>query len=187
MYSEIVDYIKNVCNKHVAVKSAKYQNSSLINQQGNNPYVQVIVESNGVYAQWLKTSNVFTMTFNIDFLGFVDRGGNSELDVHNLTFQIANEVLAYIDGDFSMKQFISIWDYDLLSLSHFSNDNTSGWRLSLELVVPTPIDLCNMYDNFDEDKMEVEDEKELDLVNPNPESKSNELQLKPVKLPRNAK
>lgn len=185
MYSELINYISNTFLKHKVVKCVKYQNKTLINQQNNNRYIQVVIENQGVYAQWIKTANVFTITFNINILAF-PKDENDILDKQTVCFQVGNEVLNKIENDYDYKGLVSIYDYDFLSLSHFSNDSSCGWRLSLELVIPAPINLCDLEENFD-DEIEVEEQEELNLVNPNPESEADNLILKPIKLNRNGK
>ena len=46
MLEQIVNYIGSVGLKHKAVKTFKYQKRSLINQQNNNGYVELIIEDN---------------------------------------------------------------------------------------------------------------------------------------------
>ena len=69
MLEQIVNYIGSVGLKHKAVKTFKYQKRSLINQQNNNGYVELIIEDNA-YLQQVITQNIFTATFNVDILGF---------------------------------------------------------------------------------------------------------------------
>ena len=184
MINEIVEYIATTFMKHIAVKSCKYQDKILINAQNSNPYVQVVIESDGAFAQWIKTSNVFTITFNINILG-LPSDDFKILDVHNDTFQIGNEVLNYIENDNTYKNIISVYDFDFLSLTHYTDDNAAGWRMSLELVIPNPVNLCEYLNNFSEDNIPVEAEKPLDIINSKPDTKSNELVLNPIRLPKN--
>lgn len=183
MYTDIIDYISEIFLKHKAVKTVKYQNKTLINSQNNNAYVEVSIENNGAYAQLIKTNNVFTLTLNINVLAF-PKDETDVLEKQNVCFQIANEVLAYIERDITYKGMIYIYDYDYLSLSHFSDDNSCGWRMSLELVIPIPIDLCTLDDNFS-DEIEIVEPDDIDL--PQRENKSDELVLTPIKLPKNKK
>lgn len=183
MYKTIVDYICDIAMKHKAVKSTKYQKRIMINQQPTNAYMQVIVEDN-TFLQWKKTMDVFTMTLNIDILG-LPSDDSEILDIQNVALQVGVELLAYIESDPQYKGILSIYDYDLLAVSHFTDDNSAGYRLSLEVTVPNPVDLCNYLDNFDEDNMAIEAEKPLDIIDAKPETKSNELVLSPIKLPKN--
>lgn len=183
MYKTICNYIGETALKHIAVKSYKYQNKTLINAQGNNRYIQFIIE-NTPYFQFIKTANVYTLTINIDILGF-PKGEADVLDVQNMCFQVGNEVLAYIKGDYKYKGILSIYDWDFLFVTHFSDDSASGVRLTLELVVPNPIDLCTFMDNFDEDQMQVEESDDIDLDIPSYSEEESELNLSPIKLQKN--
>ena len=184
MYNELIEYIAKVFLMHKAVKSCKYQDRILINAQNSNPYAQAVIESSGAYAQWLKTANVFTLTLNINTLGLP----NDDFKICNIQsdcFQIGNEALAYIDNDPEYKNIISIYDYDFLSLDHYTDDNACGWRVSLELMSPDPVDLCINNDEFSEDNIPGEAVKRLDIINSKPVAKGSERVLKPIDLRKN--
>lgn len=179
MFKQIIDYLMETALKHKAVKQSKYQRRSLINAQNNNRYIQFIIEDDP-FTQYIKTSNVFTITYNIDILGFPTKDYSS-LQIQSDCFQIGNEILKKIDKG-EMSKYLSVWDYSFLSLSNFTDDNASGQRLTLELVVPNPVNLCTLNDNFD-DEVEVEEtDIELDLKDVNPPSNADELILRPIKL-----
>ncbi len=180
MYKDIIDFISQSALKHIGVKSVKYQKRVMINQQNDNGYMQIVIEDDP-YFQWIKTSNVFTLTLNMDVIG-LPSNDNGILNVQNDALTIAVELINYITTDKYYQQFLSLYDYSLLGLSHFTDDNSAGFRLSLELIVPNPINLCNYLDNFDEDRIGIETDKPLDLIDSKPSTKSNELILKPIKL-----
>lgn len=180
MFKQVIEYIMDTALKHKAVKQAKYQKRSYINAQNNNRYIQFIIEDDP-FAQYLRESNVFTITYNIDILGF-PTDEYSSLQIQSDAFQIGNEILKKIDRDGSISSYLTIWDYSFLSLSNFTDDNASGQRLTLELVVPTPVNICTLDDNFNDEPYVEETDKEIDLKDINPPSKENELILKPIKL-----
>ena len=183
MYKDIVDYIGNIALKHIAVKSFKYQKRIMVNQQNNNSYMQFIIEDD-TYLQYIKTANVFTATFNIDIIG-QPKDDTDILNVQNDALQVGAEVIQYITNDDTYRNLISVSDYDFLTISHFTDDNSAGYRLSLELVIPNPVNLCEYLNNFSEDNIPVEAENPLDIINSKPDTKSNELVLQPIKLPKN--
>lgn len=154
MYKEIIEYLLEIALRHKAVRTAKYQSRSLINQQNNNGYMQVIIEGD-VYAQYILSSGIYTMTFNIDILDFIN-ADNSPLEAHSDTFQVANEIISFIENDGKYKALISVYDYSMLTISHFTDDNAFGVRVTLELQVPNPVNECTLSDNFDD---EVPEEK----------------------------
>lgn len=159
MYKEIIDYLLEIALRHKAVKTAKYQSRSLINQQNNNGYMQVVIEDD-VFAQFHIASNIYTMTFNIDVLDFID-ANNSPLEAHTDTFQVANEFISFIENDEKYNALISVYDYSMLTLSHFTDDNAFGVRVTLELEVPNPVNMCTLSDNFTD---EIPEEKKQILT-----------------------
>lgn len=179
MFEQIMNYIATTALKHVAVKQSKYQKRIMINQQNNNAYMQVVIEDDP-FGQYIKTSGVYTLTLNIDVLGF-PKDDTEILKIQSDAFQVASELIAYIDKDTTFMDRISVYDYSMLGISHFTDDNAAGQRVSLELVVPNPINLCDLDDNFTYELIFIEKD-ELELEDPNPESKANELVLKPIKL-----
>lgn len=182
MLEQIVNYIGSVGLKHKAVKTFKYQKRSLINQQNNNGYVELIIEDNA-YLQQVITQNIFTATFNVDILGF-PKDDTEILGIQSLCMQIAVEIMAYIERDGTFLGKLSIHDYDILLVSHFTDDSSCGVRLSLELVMPNPLNLCSYLDNFDEN-VEIAEKPTLNLTQADkavPTNKKKELNLRPIKL-----
>ena len=182
MLEQIVNYIGSVGLKHKAVKTFKYQKRSLINQQNNNGYVELIIEDNA-YLQQMITQNIFTATFNVDILGF-PKDDTELLGIQSLCMQIAVETMAYTEEDGTFLGKLSIHDYDILLVSHFTDDSSCGVRLSLELIIPNPINLCSFMDNFDEN-VEIVEKPTLNLTQADkavPTDKKKELNLRPIKL-----
>lgn len=180
MLKQLIEYIGSVALKHVAVKQFKYQKRIMINQQNNNGYIQFIIETDPFF-QLLKSVNLFTVTLNIDILAF-PTSEYSVLDCQDDCFTVGNEVLHYIDTDDLFMGQLSVWDYSFLALEGFTDDNAAGQRISLELVVPDPINLCTYLNNFNEDDMQVEVDDSINLETAYPPSKSNDLILNPIKL-----
>ena len=182
MLEQIINYIGSVALKHKAVNTFKYQKRSLINQQNNNAYMEVVIEDNS-YLQQIITHNIFTMTTNINILGF-PKNDKEILDVQSVAMQIAVEIMAYIEQDPTFLGQLSIHDYDILLVSHFTDDDAAGVRLSLELVLPNPINLCTYMDNFDEET-DIIEKPTLDLTQADKAVLSDNkktLSLKPIKL-----
>ena len=183
MYKQIIDYIISIALRHKAVFFAKYLNRSYINQQNNNGYYQVNVNTD-VYSQLLISvpNQPFTMTLNIDILAF-PKDNYTVLDCQNDALQIGVEVIHYVAQDETFMGKLQIHDYSFLALDEFTDDRSAGQRLTLELVIPNPINLCEFMDNFSEEFIPVEKEdKEIDLVGQAPSEKNN-LVLKPILIP----
>ena len=182
MYNQIIQYIMECAMKHVAVKSVKYQSRILINQQNSNPNYQVVIEDDA-YLQYNKTGNVNTMSLNIDILSHC--WDDNILDIQSTALQIAAELLKYVETDDYFLSLLRIDDYDFLMLSHFTDDDSAGVRISIQFVVPNPVDMCSFRDNFDEDKgftVEKEDNS-IDLKKEQDCENGGGITLNPIKLP----
>ena len=185
MYNQIIQYIMECAMKHVAVKSVKYQSRILINQQNSNPNYQVVIEDDA-YLQYNKTGNVntLTMSLNIDILSHCWDDDNI-LDIQSTALQIGAELLKYVETDDYFLSLLRIDDYDFLMLSHFTDDDSAGVRISIQFVVPNPVDMCCFRDNFDEDKgctVEKEDNS-IDLKKEQDCENGGGITLNPIKLP----
>lgn len=182
MFKQLILYIINVALKHKAVKYSKYKNKIYTNAQNNNAYMQFNIDTDP-YFQLLITSpnQPFTMTLNIDILSF-PKDNYTVLDCQNDALQIGVEVIHYIAQDETFMGMLSIHDFSFLGLDEYTDDRAAGQRLTLEIVVPNPINLCTFMDNFSEEFIPVEKEdKEIDLVGQAPSEKNN-LVLKPILL-----
>ena len=185
MYNQIIQYIMECAMKHVAVKSVKYQSRVLINQQNSNPNYQVVIEDDA-YLQYNKMGNVNTMSLNIDILSHCGDDDDGILDIQSTALQIGAELIKYVETDDFFLSLLKIDDYDFLMLSHFTDDDSAGVRISLQFVVPNPVDMCSFRDNFDEDKgFTVEKEDSIDLKKEHDceNGGGNIITLNPIKLP----
>lgn len=184
MYNDIINYIMATAIKHTAIKAVKYQSRMLINAQPTNPSLQFVIEDNAD-AQHYKTSGVFALNLNINIIGH-PTDEVSSLDMQSYAFQAANEIIAYVGNDPTYSNLLSTLDKDFLFLSHFTDDNSSGVRLSWQIAIPDPVNYCTLTDNFDEDRIEhiTTDEINLDPNLDIPDDENN-LTLNPIRLPKN--
>ena len=184
MFKQIIDYIISIALRHKAVFFAKYLNRSYINQQNNNGYYQVNVNTD-VYSQLLISvpNQPFDVTINIDILGFPTKE-HTVLDCQSDALQIGIEMIHFIRQDNTFMGQLSVHDYSFLALDEFTDDRSAGQRLTLELIMPDPINLCTFMDNFlDEPKIIETEDKEIDLKDVKAPSEKNNLVLKPILIP----
>lgn len=178
MYKQIIDFILHTALSHKAVNTAKYLDRQLINAQPTNAYIQFILEDSP-YAQYHLSNNTFTVTYSADIVGFTSKDMNIS-EIQSLCYQIGLEVLAKIVRNKDMQRYISLYDYSFLALSHFTDDDSAGQRLTFELVVPNFVDNCSLDDNFEEVEIEERGEDEVTLLPP--AITPSELDLNPIKL-----
>lgn len=179
MISTLVNAVMNTAEKIKGIKFFRYEGEDYINQQNNNATWQVWFEDD-MYTDYLVTRDILKITFNIDILHNVYQG-DSNLDVHNEAFKIGIVLLKMLDKTL---ENISVYDYSFLNLSHFSDDDLFGVRMTISLFAPSPINECNIDEYIDEmNEYEKTEDKEI-TINAR-EINIDQLNLNPIKLNKN--
>lgn len=178
MLKDVVNIIKDIALRHKGVRTFRYQGDDLNNAQNNHKMYQVYVDDISLH-QLNITTNIFKAEFQIYVLGFVD-DKNDVLTVQNNAYTIACDILAYIDIKDEFKGVLSVYDYSILTLSHYTDDNAAGVKLSLVLDMPNPVNLCTLDENFNDEPYEEEKDKDID-ININ---EIGDIDLKTIDLPR---
>ena len=65
-------------------------------------------------------------------------------------------------------------------MSHYSDDNSAGVKLSVVIEMPSPVNLCELDENFNSEPYEDEPDKEIDIDI----DEIGDIDLKPITLPR---
>lgn len=178
MLKDVINILKDISLRHKGVRTFKYQSDIYNNAQNNHQYYQVYVDDISLHELNI-TTNIFKARFEIYILGFTD-DENTILDVQNNAYTIACDIMAYIDTKSDFKGVLRVYDYSILTVSHYTDDNAAGVKLSLVLEMPNPVDLCTLEDNFNDEPYEDEPDKEIDLNI----SEIGDIDLKPIELPR---
>ena len=178
MLKDVINILKDISLRHKGVRTFKYQSDIYNNAQNNHKYYQVYVDDISLHELNI-TTNIFKARFEIFILGFTD-DENTILDVQNNAYTIACDIMAYIDTKSDFKGVLRVYDYSILTVSHYTDDNAAGVKLSLVLEMPNPVDLCTLEDNFNDEPYEDEPDKEIDLNI----SEIGDIDLKPIELPR---
>ena len=179
MLKDVIEILKDISLRHKGVRTFRYQGDDLFNAQNNHSYFQVYVDDISLH-QLNITTNIFRAEFQVYVLGFVD-DDNDVLTVQNNAYTIACDIMAYIDTQEAFQGVLSVYDYSILTLSHYSDDNSAGVKLSLVLQMPSPVNLCTLDDNFNDEPYEEEKDKEIDIN----DDEVGEIDLKPIHLPKN--
>lgn len=181
MLKDVVNIIKDISLRHKGVRTFKYQSEILNNAQNNNAMYQVYVDDVSLHELNI-TTNIFKAKFEIYILGFVD-DDTTVLEVQNNAYTVACDIMAYIDIKDEFKGVLSVYDYSILTLSHYTDDNAAGVKLSLVLEMPNPVNLCELDDNFNDEPYEEETDNEIDIN----KEEVGEIDLNPIRLPINRK
>lgn len=182
MLKDIVEVIKDVSLKHKGVYTFRYQGKRYNNAQNNYKTYQVYLEDASMH-QINITTGIFKSEFQLWILAQADgTSGNTVLDVQNNAYTIACDIIAYIDSYGAFQGVLSVYDYSILVISHYSDDDSAGVKLSLVLQTPNPVNLCTLEDNFDDEPHEEEQDKEITISG---STVTEDLTIKPIHLPKN--
>lgn len=163
MLKELIDIIKDTALRHKGVCTFRYQDAVYNNaQNGYKPY-QVYL-SNTSFHNLNITTNIFTVEFNLYILAQPTKDVDGVLYVQNQAYTIAADIVAYLDNSEDYKGVISMHDYSMMTLANYTDDNSAGVRLSITLEVPSPVNLCEIGENFNEKPYEEEDDNAIDSV-----------------------
>jgi hypothetical protein len=179
MLKDIIEILKNASLRHKGVRTFRYQGNDFFNQQNNHAPYQVYVDDISVHKLNI-TTGIFRSEFQIYILGHTD-DEKSVLDVQNEAYTIAVNIMAFIDTQEDFLGILSVYDYSILTISHFTDDSSAGVKLSLVLQMPSPLNWCTLEENFNDEPYEEEQDKEIDID----EKEVGDLDITPIKLPRN--
>ena len=178
MLKDVIDILKDISLRHKGVRTFRYQGDDLNNAQNNYKGFQVYVDDIS-HHQLNITTNIFRAEFEIYVLGHVN-DENPVLDVQNDAYTIACDIMAYIDTKPEFYNVLSVYDYDILTLSRYTDDSTAGVKLSLVLQMPSPVNLCELDDNFNDEPYEDDPDREIDIN----DEEIGDIDIKPIHLPR---
>lgn len=182
MIKDIVNILKDVSLRHKGVYTFRYQGKSYNNAQNNYKIYQVYLEDTSMH-QLNITSGIFKAEFQLWILAQpTEESGNTIIDVQNNAYTIACDIMAYIDSKEEYHGILSVYDYSILVLSHYSDDDSAGVKLSLVLEMPNPTNMCTLEDNFDDEPHEEEQDKEITISG---NTVTEDLTITPIRLPRN--
>lgn len=182
MLKDIIEILKDVSLRHKGVYTFRYQNKVYNNAQNDYRTYQVYCDDVSLHELNI-TTNIFKASFELYILAQPNgESGNTILDVQNNAYTIAVNILAYLDSQDAFLGILSVYDYSILTLSHYTDDDSAGVKLSLVLEMPSPLNWCTLEDNFDDEPHEEEKDKEITISG---ETVSEDLTITPIKLPRN--
>lgn len=175
MIQDIVDIIKDIALRHKGVRTFSYQGEDLINAQNSHEYYQVTLDDVQLHELNI-TTNIFTVNLDIYILGF----GKDVALVQDKAYTIAVDMIAWLDNHYIGS--VSVHDLSILTLSRFTDDEASGVKISLELAMPSPLNLCDYEDNFNDEPYQPDPDHEIDID----DEPLGDIDINVIRLPRNA-
>lgn len=177
MIKNLVNAIKEQAEHIKNVKFFKYEGYDLINCQNNNATIQVFVEDD-IFTEYIVTKDLIKVQINIDILDNI--GENEEkIDVHDRTTKIAIVLIKLIEENY--KNILSVYDFNMLNVSHYTDDDLFGTRMSIFLTMPSQVNECNINEFIDEMNYYYKAEDNEITIN-KPEIDINNIDINPIKL-----
>lgn len=176
IYKDVVNILKDTLSRFKGVNFVKYQGDDLNNQQHNYKTIQAYIDTISLH-QFNVTTNIVKAEYQIYILGFPKEQTPDEiLDIQDRCYNVAVNVLAYIDNNDELKGLVRLYDYSILTLDRYTAQANAGVKLSVVLEIPNRV--CDL-DDFGEPYTPDED-NEIDLN----ESEIGEIDLRPIHLDR---
>lgn len=180
IYKDVVNVFKDALSRFKGVKFVKYSGDDLINQQHNYDVIQCWIDDVSFH-QFNLTTNIVKAEYQIYILGFPEeQTPDNILDVQDKCYNVAINVLAYIDTRPELKGLVSLYDYSILTLSHYTGQSNAGVKLSVVVSIPNGVDMCTLEDNFGE-PYSGDTDTEIDININN----VGDLDIMPINLPPN--
>lgn len=181
MINSILEILKDVFLRHKGVKTFRYQAEKLNNAQNSYEEIQVYVEDVS-YHNLNITTNIFTSEFEIYILQPFSSTQEQVVEAQTNCMTVAIDVIGYINNNSVLRNKLDIHDYSIITMSHYSTDDSAGVKLSLTFEIASILNLCDLDSNFNDEPYENVDDndKPIDLENNN--SHDNEITLKQITL-----
>lgn len=182
MFKEVISIIKDVCLRYKGTKTFRYQNVFLNNSQNNYATLQIYLSDVTHHDLNISyTPPVFKMETTLYILDHPTKDEDSILDCQDRCYDAALNIIAKLDNLKEYQGILRVHDYSIMTISHYSDDDSSGVMVSIELQIPVAIDLCSYEDNFNDEPYTPEPEKDITIV----EKEVPDITLKKTKLPKN--
>lgn len=181
MINSILEILKDVFLRHKGVKTFRYQAEKLNNAQNSYEEIQVYVEDVS-YHNLNITTNIFTSEFEIYILQPFSSTQEQVIEAQTNCMAVAIDVIGYIDNDKELQNKLNIHDYSIITMSHYTTDDSAGVKLSLTFEIPSILNLCDLDSNFNEEPYEQVDKNDNTIDLGTSDSHDNEITLKQITL-----
>lgn len=181
MYKDIITTVTDVLSRFKGVNFVRYSGDDLNNQQHNHKTLQCYLDD-VTYLQMNITQHIAKIELNLYILGFPENDTPDEiLDTQNKCYDVAIYTLAYLDNMPQYQGILSLYDYSIMTLSHYTGQSNAGVKVSIVLQVPDFTNLCELDEHFNDNPYEPEEDKEIDVDT----KEVGEINIKPIRLPKN--
>lgn len=177
MLKELIEILRDIFLRYKRVRTFKYQDDLLNNAQAGDKSYQIFVDDQS-YHRLNITTGIFIAEFNIAILR-TPSAEESILDIQSYAYDMACNVLEKLDYSDDYVGVMRVHDYSIVTVSHVTDNDSAGVRLTVELEVPNPANLCDD-SHWNDEPYSGDTEFELSISG----DTISGLDIKPVVLPR---
>ena len=180
MIKDIISILEDTFLRYKGVRTFKYQDDSLNNTQPSDLDYQVFVDDYS-YHRLNITTGIFVAEFNICILK-TPSVNESILDIQDYAYSLACNVMEKIDTMEENMGVLSVYDYSIVTLSHYTDNDSAGVRLTLSLQTPNPANLCDDT-NWNDEPYSGDTEPVIDVSG----ATVGRIDVNPITLPKRPK
>jgi len=182
IFKEVTNLIIDTLKRFKGVNFVRFSGDDLNNAQNNYKPIQCYIDDI-THHQFNLTQNLCKVEYNIYILGFPEeKTPEATLDIQDKCYDVALYTIAYLDINEKFKGLISVYDYDIITLSRYTEQSNAGVKLSLILTIPNGVNLCELDDHFGE-PYTPEPDQPIDIN----DDEVGDIDLKPVHIKPNRK
>ena len=180
-FKDLITAVQQTALRYKGVHTCIYQSDDLNNAQNNHDGIQVYIDD--VTRSDLNiTTDVFKVELNILILDQpTGESGSTILDVQDNCDLLACNLLYKIENIPEYYGYLRVHDYSIITVSHVTDDDSAGARLTVVFEMPNPVDICNQGDHWNDEPYSGETDYDIDVDVEDIE----EIDLNPINLPKN--
>lgn len=157
----IVDTFYQLSKEHKLIRSFIYNRVSKVKGTGEDLYPMVLLEDPIYIRSSSPTDGKIPVQINFDITCLPQAFNNfntrqlSEEECQNVCHQIALHFIAKLrqdNKDWETRNGIDVSDYSFLTLRNWGDDNAAGVRATMNILVDSDIQLCDIDEHFDPEK-----------------------------------
>lgn len=182
MIRQTIEDILNIAYKHISVNTVGYVKQLDLNDQHNEKSFQFIITDDGLLEKQI-VEGIVTLKLSGAIIAFQDTS-TPTIALQDEATHIFFDVVEFINNDNGYHY--EVRDYALNSISQYTDNNCSGVYFTIQLILPSIVNLCEYQDHFIDKPIEPKEELILNNGDECTEEKfpqkSSVLRLNPLRL-----
>ena len=159
MIKNIIDTFYHISEKHKLIRSFKYGQISKRQGIGEENHPLVFLEDPIYLGDTRLRQGQVECIVNFEVLLTPQALSNFQVpqltveDCQNIAYHIALNFVAKIRDMYENDETsLEVKDYSFITLENYYDNNAAGVRCTMRLLIPNPINFCDLDEHFDDDK-----------------------------------